>query len=193
MKPSIWFSLPSPYVDSGANPSLLTATTDLKIVGDAGTACNTKDSSDESTSLSHEINEYMDVMLDMRKKCMTNTWAANVVLSNEEEEDSAILEQHWIKMTDHTRPSTIVVSYYELTFCFSWKLTYCCPSGAPVKFVTIGGNISELFPWSEHVSMKEFLYSPKDVTNHLKISLPEAAKEHMCSAGSFNGVKKSSL
>ncbi|KAK5846467.1 hypothetical protein PVK06_002757 [Gossypium arboreum] len=183
MKPSIWFSLPSPYVDSGANPSLLTATTDLKIVGDAGTARNTKDSSDESTSLSHEINKYMDVMLDMRKKCMTNTWAANVVLSNEEEEDSAILEQHWIKMTDHTRPSTIVVSYYELTFCFSCKLTYCCPCG----------NISELFPWREHVSMKEFLYSPKDVTNHLKIFLPEAAKEHMCSAGSFNGVKKSSL
>ncbi|KAH1114955.1 hypothetical protein J1N35_008333 [Gossypium stocksii] len=177
-------------------------------------------------------------MLDMGKKCMTNPWATNVVLRNEEEEDSAILEQHRIKMTDHTKPSTIVVVALGSPIASSPSVPHASsptvvhvssspivptnspsagpssypptteePSnkglfdtiivhgvaGAPIKFVAIGGNIGELFPWHEHASTREFLYSPNDVTNHLKISLPEVAKECMCSAGSCNGVKKPSL
>lgn len=55
------FSLPSPYVESDANPNLLTAISDLRIVGSVGTTCDNEDSSEEFTSLSREIDEYMDV------------------------------------------------------------------------------------------------------------------------------------
>lgn len=48
-------------MESGANPNLLTATTDLRIVGGVSTTLDIKDSSEESTSLSCEIDEYMDM------------------------------------------------------------------------------------------------------------------------------------
>ncbi|KAK5785638.1 hypothetical protein PVK06_040240 [Gossypium arboreum] len=52
------------------------------------TTRNTEDSLEESTSLSREIDEYVDVrasMLDTRKKRRTNIGDVNVVLSSEEE------------------------------------------------------------------------------------------------------------
>ncbi|KAK5812100.1 hypothetical protein PVK06_027507 [Gossypium arboreum] len=56
----------------------------------------------------------MDVqasMLDMPKKCRTNIGVLNVVLRNEEDY-SAILEQHRKKRIDHARPSTVVVATF---------------------------------------------------------------------------------
>ncbi|KAK5775451.1 hypothetical protein PVK06_043345 [Gossypium arboreum] len=43
------------------------------------------------------------------------------------------------------------------------------------------------------MSTKKFPYSSNKVTNHLKISLLEAAIEHMCSVSFSSGVKKPSL
>ncbi|KAK5785637.1 Myocilin [Gossypium arboreum] len=40
------------------------------------------------------------------------------------------------------------------------------------------------------MSMMEFPYSPNDATNHLKICVPEVAKERMSSVGLSSGVKK---
>lgn len=48
-------------MESDANPNLLTAISDLRIVGSVGTTCDNEDSSEEFTSLSREIDEYMDV------------------------------------------------------------------------------------------------------------------------------------
>lgn len=57
MKHCTWFLLPSPYVKSSANPNLLIATIDLRIIGRVGTSYNIEDSLEESTSLSREIDE----------------------------------------------------------------------------------------------------------------------------------------
>lgn len=48
-------------MESDANPNLLTAISDLRIVVSVGTTCDNEDSSEEFTSLSREIDEYMDV------------------------------------------------------------------------------------------------------------------------------------
>ncbi|KAH1032610.1 hypothetical protein J1N35_044784 [Gossypium stocksii] len=66
-------------------------------------------------------------------------------------------------------------------------------TSALVKFVAIGGENGELFPWREHISMREFFYSLNNGTNHLMISLLEEIKECMCLGGSSSGVKKPSL
>lgn len=66
-------------------------------------------------------------------------------------------------------------------------------AGAPIKFVAMGGENGQLFPWCEHMSMREFPYSLNNVTNHLMISLLEATKECICLGGSSSVVKKLSL
>ncbi|KAH1122383.1 hypothetical protein J1N35_005543 [Gossypium stocksii] len=77
----------------------------------------------------------MDVrasMLDMRKKCKTNTGVANVVAGIEEEEDSAILEQCRKKMIDLAGLSAIMVAtpispVTSSPFFHSCELTCSCP------------------------------------------------------------------
>ncbi|KAK5812284.1 hypothetical protein PVK06_027711 [Gossypium arboreum] len=75
MKLHPWISVPSLHEERGVNTNFITAIVDLEIVNGAGIACGSGDNSEETTSLSHEIDEHMNVqasMLDICKKRRTN-------------------------------------------------------------------------------------------------------------------------
>ncbi|KAH1121576.1 hypothetical protein J1N35_004736 [Gossypium stocksii] len=123
LKPRAWSSKSSRNVESGVNPLILTVGTNVTLVGNATTVHSVEEILEKSTSLSREIDEYMDVQFFMqnvrggpsgtsvregsassRKRKMTTSGIGNIILSSKNV-DSLIRELCRKKRRDRDRPS----------------------------------------------------------------------------------------
>ncbi|KAH1097946.1 hypothetical protein J1N35_014867 [Gossypium stocksii] len=173
-KPRSWSSQPLPNIESDTNPLMLTSGDDKRIVGNASTTKVIEDNSKESTSLSKEIDEYMDVRSYMqsmqigpsrvttgdengssKKKQKTTARVANIVLSSKNE-GSPRVKLYWkrrgvrTEVLDNVNPISIAS--------------------------TVSSSPGTLFLWRKELNVNKFLFSLSEVAKQWNSLLPEETK-----------------
>ncbi|KAH1039282.1 hypothetical protein J1N35_041025 [Gossypium stocksii] len=182
MRLCLWISTVLSCKESGANINLITAPTDPVIIGGARTTHDSKSGLEETTSLSREINEAMDLrasLKDMRKKRRTDLRPVNLVISSKEEADSGRLEHHHKRRTNYAGPSAMIAITPTSPLVSSPFMAH------ESSLITAHG--------SSLPSTHPYIPSSLPPVEGSLAEEDETTKRHMCIAESSSGAKKTPL
>ncbi|KAH1114998.1 hypothetical protein J1N35_008376 [Gossypium stocksii] len=94
VRPCTWSSKPSRNLKSGTNPLMIIVGADDALIGDPGIVCTIEESLGESTILSREIDEYMDVWLFMKnvRGSLSSTFVGEGSAASRKKQKKLLLE-----------------------------------------------------------------------------------------------------
>ncbi|KAH1047084.1 hypothetical protein J1N35_037868 [Gossypium stocksii] len=140
--------------ESDVNPIMITGA-DNRLLGDADTVRVVKENLEESTSLSREIDEYMDVQSSMQnvRGGLSSTFTGEGSASSKEKRKTVAGVANIILSSEDKASIPPTEDAFKVIVDFG-------PLGGSMKFTVFGGKTETLFPWHEHLSMQKFPYNP---------------------------------